>query len=283
MRHAPRRLLRPLAARRLPPRAARFPPVAAEPRQGVRPAFAAIGGELLLTVLAFVVASVLVVAIPSLRAGLEWLVVRAFGPPTLAPAQFRTVVAILVTPLATILAAVLHRWFARLMDDEPASPLPPPAPLLASAGQAGLHLLLAVLGSYVLAIAMHVLGFPVAEQPLVVEITRGSAWSPEVGVLVVSALLLAPLGEELLFRGRLFRRVAARAGLANAYAVSALLFAAVHLNLQGFVVYAWLGLVFARAYAVTGRLGAAVAVHFGNNAVTLAALLFAPGLTPEGP
>jgi membrane protease YdiL (CAAX protease family) len=52
---------------------------------------------------------------------------------------------------------------------------------------------------------------------------------------------------------------------------SALLFAAIHLNLQGFVVYAWLGLVFARVYVVTGRLGAAVAVHFGNNAITLAA------------
>jgi len=262
--------------------------VAAQPRQGPRPVFAAIGGELLLTVLAFMIAGLLVAAIPSLRAGLEWLVVRAFGPPTLTPAQFRTVVAILLTPIATILAAVLHRWFARLLHDEhgehgePTSPLPPPAPLLTTLGQIGLHLLLAVLGSYVLAITMHLLGFPVAEQPLVVEITRGPIWGPEVGVLVVSALLLAPLGEELLFRGRLFRRVAARTDLTYAYATSALLFAAVHLNLQGFVVYAWLGLVFARAYLVTGRLGAAVAVHFGNNAITLAALLFAPGLTPDG-
>jgi membrane protease YdiL (CAAX protease family) len=257
--------------------------VAAQPRQGPRTVFAAIGGELLLTALAFVIAGVIVSAIPHLRTGLEWLVVRAFGPPTLTPGQFRTVVAILLTPMATILAAVLHRQVARLMDDEPASPLPPPAPPLTSLAQTGLHLLLAVLGSYVLAVAMHLLGFPVAEQPLVVEISRGPTSSPEVGVLVVSALLLAPLGEELLFRGRLFRRVAARAGLTSAYATSALLFAAVHLNLQGFVIYAWLGLVFARVYMVTGRLGAAVAVHFGNNAVTLAALLFAPGLTPDGP
>jgi membrane protease YdiL (CAAX protease family) len=170
---------------------------------------------------------------------------------------------------------VLHRRISRLWDDPPA-PFAAPAPPLTALGQVLLHLLLAVLGSYVLAIAMHLLGFPVAEQPLVVEISTGPRLGPEIAVLTISALLLAPLGEELLFRGQLFRRLAARAGLPAAYVTTALLFAAIHLNLQGFVVYAWLAVVFARVYVVTGRLGAAVAVHFGNNAITLAALLLAP-------
>lgn len=237
--------------------------------------FVAIAGELTFVLVAFVLAGFAVHAIPPLRAGLDWLLRQMFGQPTVSPAQWRIVVAILLTPLATLLAAVLHRRVARLWDDPPA-PLAAPAPLPATAVQTLLHLMLAVVGSYVLAVVMHLLGRPVAEQPLVVQITSGPLLGPEVAVLAISALLLAPLGEELLFRGQLFRRVAARAGLPAAYATTALLFATIHLNFHGFVVYAWLGLVFARVYAVTGRLGAAVAVHLGNNAITLAALLSAP-------
>lgn len=253
-------------------------PAARTERPGLRAAYVAIGGELLLTLLAFVVAATFVANLPGLRPAVEWLAVRVFGPPTIDPAQFKIVAALLLAPLSTLLAAALHRGLVRLLpDDEPASPLPTSIPLLASVGQVLLHFLLAILGSYLLAVTMHLLGFPVAEQPLVVEITR-NPWGPEIGVLAVSALLLAPLGEELLLRGQLFRRVAARTGLAPAYATTALVFAVIHWNPQGFIVYAWLALVFARVYTVTGRLGAAIAVHFGNNAITLAALLFAPDL-----
>ena len=52
-----------------------------------------------------------------------------------------------------------------------------------------------------------------------------------------------------------------------------MLFAAFHGNIHGFAVYLWLGLVFAGVYAATGRLSCAIAVHFGNNAITLLTLL----------
>lgn len=251
-------------------------------RPDLRTAATAIGTELTFVLLAFFVALLLVSALP-LRPVIDTLARHAFGPPSVAPDVWRLVVGILLTPLTTLLAAYLHRGLTRLLPEpEPEPVLPPPAPLLASAGQVLLHLLLAVLGSYVIAILMHVLGAPVAEQQLVVEISRAPL-GPEIGLLAVSAVLLAPLAEELLFRDRLFRRVAERTGLAPAYATSALLFAAVHLNLQGFVVYAWLAVVFARVYMVTGRLGAAVAVHLGNNAITLAALVLAPEVTTPGP
>lgn len=255
---------------------------------GVRTAYAAIGGELLAVLLAFVLAGVFVANIPGLLNALEALARALLGDPSVSPASFRTIVAVTITPLATLLAALLHHRIARALDGDdpgPASPvvpvvrLPPPAPLLASAGQVVLHLAAAIAGSYLVAVAMHLLGFPVAEQPLVLEIVavpRG----PEVAVLAFSALALAPLGEELLFRRQLFRRLLARVGPAPAFFASSLLFAAVHMNLQGLVVYAWLGLVFARVYAVTGRLGTAVAVHLGNNSVTLAFLLLAPQHAP---
>jgi membrane protease YdiL (CAAX protease family) len=264
------------------------PPPAPGPSGGLRAAYAAIGGELLAVLLLFVCAGVFIANIPGLVAGLDALARALLGPPAVAAPEFRKIVAVTVTPLATLLAAFLHHRLARGLDGDapgPASPglptagLPPPAPLLASASQTALHLAAAIAGSYVLAVAMHLLGLPVAEQPLVLEIVA-SPRGPEVAVLAVSALALAPLGEELLFRRQLFRRLQARVGPGPALLASALLFAAVHMNLQGLVVYAWLGLVFARVYAVTGRLGAAVAVHFGNNAVTLAFLLLSPTPAP---
>ena len=85
----------------------------------------------------------------------------------------------------------------------------------------------------------------------------------------------APLAEELFFRQQLFGRIRRGGGPLAAYLSSALIFAAFHNNLQGLVVYIWLGLVFASAYARTGRISAAIAVHFGNNAFTLVALLTA--------
>ena len=88
--------------------------------------------------------------------------------------------------------------------------------------------------------------------------------------------VLAPISEELFFRRELLRRTWERGSPLAAYLASALLFAAFHGNLQGFVVYTWLGLVFARCYARTGRIAAPIAVHFANNAITLAMLLLAP-------
>ena len=54
---------------------------------------------------------------------------------------------------------------------------------------------------------------------------------------------------------------------------SALAFAAIHGNWTGLFVYVWLGLVFAHAYARTGRITCAILTHAGNNAITLALLV----------
>jgi membrane protease YdiL (CAAX protease family) len=236
----------------------------------VPPRRAAAAGELLRTLAAFVL-GLLLATLPGVPAAVSALMRALFGPLTVTGDAARQVQAIPLTPLASLLAAGALTLLARVVD--PGDPALPRRPRLASAGQALLHLVAAILGSAALAAALQALGAPVAEQALVLEVVAGPARRPEVGILAISALLLAPLGEELLFRGHLFRRVLLRAGPLPAYLASALLFAAFHGNLHGLVIYTWLGLVFAHAYAVTGRLGVAVAVHFGNNALTLAALL----------
>lgn len=138
----------------------------------------------------------------------------------------------------------------------------------------GLHGLAAVGGSMLLAALMGLIGLPPAEQESVLEITGGGfSLEPALVILAVGALLLAPLTEEFVFRHMMFRRLLHRAGPTHAYFTSALMFALIHYNPQGLVIYVWLGIVFADAYRRTGRFWVPVGVHVINNVVTLALLL----------
>lgn len=132
----------------------------------------------------------------------------------------------------------------------------------------------ALVGSVALGFVVEWLGVQVQEQTTVLQIVEGAGQgvTVEAVTLAVSALVLAPLAEEWMFRGLLFRRVLGRSGRGVAYGLSALAFAAIHGNPAGLVIYLWLGLVFARTYERTGWLGAAMAVHLGNNAYVLAML-----------
>ena len=267
------------------------------PRAFLRGASAATS-EVILALFAFVSGLVLLLAVPGVRSAIFGVLDLTLGRPQLSPEKIRQAQSIVLTPLATLAAALLYGWLGRRVDRlaVPATRLlgpslaPRPAAHLAldaaiarptAAGRTlaeiAFHVLLALAGSYLIALLMHALGLPVAEQGLVLELTAsGDLRRPELAILTLSALVLAPLGEELFFRRQLLRRSWRSGGPLAAYLASALLFAAFHGNLQGFIIYAWLGLVFAHAYARTGRIGAAIAVHFGNNAVTLAILLLAP-------
>jgi membrane protease YdiL (CAAX protease family) len=102
----------------------------------------------------------------------------------------------------------------------------------------------------------------------------------ELAVLGVSAVVLAPITEELLFRHMLFRRLAHRAGPVAAWTVPAVAFALAHWNPVGLVIYVWLGSVFAMAYWMSGRLWVAMLVHAGHNAFAFTMLLVAPEALP---
>jgi membrane protease YdiL (CAAX protease family) len=233
-----------------------------------------IASEIVTAVGCFAAGLVLILGIPGVADGLRAAIQALFGRPVLPPDQAKVALSLALTPIATLVGALLYDRLARLFDPGPRSPLVPPAqmPRLPRAATISLvYLGAAVVGSYALGFLMQLLGVPIAEQPLVLDLV--AAGGPALSSLVFSALALAPLGEELFFRGLVFRRVAQRAGMWPALVTSALLFAVFHGNIHGLVVYFWLGLVFAGVYAATGRLSCAVAVHFGNNAITLLTLL----------
>jgi membrane protease YdiL (CAAX protease family) len=233
--------------------------------------------EILMAAVAFLAGLIVIMAVPGVQAAIFWAEEALFGRPLLSPDKVRQIEGVVLTPLATLCAASFYGWLGRNVDraTSPPAPIRPPAAgPLATLGWVAVHLLLAVLGSVGLALLMQALGAPVVEQSLVLEITgNADLRRPELAILCFSALALAPLAEELFFRQQLFGRIRNGGGSLAAYLASALIFAAFHNNLQGLVVYVWLGLVFASAYARTGRISAAIAVHFANNAFTLAALL----------
>lgn len=92
-------------------------------------------------------------------------------------------------------------------------------------------------------------------------------------VMAVSVIVVAPLVEELFFRGLLLDAIRARWSTAAAVAGSSVVFGATHFQPLQFPALTLAGAVFAVAAVRTGRLGAAVAVHAGFNATTFAALV----------
>ncbi|MBL4688555.1 MAG: CPBP family intramembrane metalloprotease [Nannocystaceae bacterium] len=196
-------------------------------------------------------------------------------------------VGLLFGPFVTGIAALFYqqvttRWppeaLRQTRDDEYQ---PPPKQSIARTGliRTGLIVaagfLAALAGSIAIGLVVKLLGVEVAEQKAVVAIVddarSGGPLLPAV-VLSISAIIFAPIAEEWLFRGLLYRRIRGFSGPLLAYAVSGAAFAVIHNNLTGLAVYMWLGLVFAATLQLTGRLAAAMAVHLANNAFVLATL-----------
>lgn len=237
-------------------------------------ALGVIATEIVTAVACFAAGLVVILGIPGIADGLRAAIGALFGAPVLPPDQAKIALSLALTPIATLSGAFLYAQLGRAIDQTPHAPLvargdrlPLPRAALVTLASLGA----AVVGSYTLGFLMQLFGAPVAEQPLVLELV--AAGGSALASLTFSALVLAPLGEELFFRGLLFRRLALGVGRWPALVTSALLFAAFHGNIRGLVVYFWLGLVFAGAYAATGRLSCAIAVHVGNNAITLLTLL----------
>lgn len=101
----------------------------------------------------------------------------------------------------------------------------------------------------------------------------GSAHGPfQILLLVASTVVLAPLTEELFFRGLFLRGLQGRFGPVVAAVVSAVVFAAVHLDAMAAPGLFVFGLLAAALALATGRLGPSWAFHAGFNLTTLVML-----------
>jgi membrane protease YdiL (CAAX protease family) len=95
---------------------------------------------------------------------------------------------------------------------------------------------------------------------------------------VLAAVVLAPIAEELLFRGLLHRALRTRLRLIPAALISSVLFAIVHVDVVlsqplALVGLTLVGVVLAVAYERTGSLLVPIVIHAVHNAVTITAVV----------
>lgn len=105
-----------------------------------------------------------------------------------------------------------------------------------------------------------------------------SGW--QLAGLLVLACVVAPVAEEMVFRGLLYPALKSHLGRGPALGVSAVLFGAMHGEWAYFLSLSLLGGVLAWVYDQSGRLGRAVVLHVLFNSVTCAVLLASRALPP---
>jgi len=101
----------------------------------------------------------------------------------------------------------------------------------------------------------------------------GFSWLNYVFVFAVAAII-APLVEELVFRGLLYQWLRARLGIAAAVLLSAAIFSVVHVIPLLFPALFLIGVVLALAFELGRSLWVSIALHFFQNALTVSLIFF---------
>ena len=122
---------------------------------------------------------------------------------------------------------------------------------------------LIVLAWLLMSLVWRILGWAPEQQP-VLEAARTLSRKAFL-VLVFSGVVLAPLTEEILFRGFLYATLRTHLGPRAAIAVSAAAFAALHGFAFGFLQLFIIGVLLAYLYEKTGSLAASIVAHAANN------------------
>lgn len=115
-----------------------------------------------------------------------------------------------------------------------------------------------------------------AELQVAVQMLQHRPPAEQLVVYGFGAILLAPVAEELLFRGILYPTLKQSGHPQVALWVSSLLFAATHVNLLIFVPLTFLALILTWLYEKTGNLLIPILTHVAFNAVNFALLIAEP-------
>ena len=94
-----------------------------------------------------------------------------------------------------------------------------------------------------------------------------------IGLLVIFAIVLAPIIEEIIFRACIYRFLKGQMSILLAQLLSGTLFALVHANLLSFAPLLLVGILLARNYERSGNLLIPILFHAFFNAFSLMMLL----------
>ncbi|MBI4863256.1 MAG: CPBP family intramembrane metalloprotease [Candidatus Riflebacteria bacterium] len=167
-----------------------------------------------------------------------------------------------------VLLGVASVAYLREKEPDPAVPLgfPPPSAGAAALAAVSVVTLLNLVGPLVVRFGT---GSPGYFELLITRTTSLHA----IAVVVFAALVLAPVSEELFFRGVLYRAARAQLGEVQGVVLSALLFAVLHVD-RPVLLMALLGVLLALAYRATGTLVASIGAHFLFNWTNLVLYLW---------
>ena len=184
---------------------------------------------------------------------------------------------LLLSPLMLAVTGLCYLAIERVLSGAQELPVNKAVAVPASLARCGLIALgasvLALVGATGLTwLQTEVIGLEPTEQDSILSIVEGGDRAQLI-MLGISAVILAPLTEELLFRYMFFRRLLHSSGALLAFGLSALAFALFHFNPSGVVIYVWLGCVFASAYLLSGRLWVAMLTHGAYNATAFVQLV----------
>jgi membrane protease YdiL (CAAX protease family) len=152
--------------------------------------------------------------------------------------------------------------------------------LLASLGLGALAI---PLSSLVAAGVQTLLGLPLTNPQLPFLAPEGFSWAGMISMFVLGGLV-APFGEELFFRGVLYRWIRDRWGVGWGIGVSSVIFGVLHGELSLAVAAALLGVILAWVYERSQSLWSPVLIHVINNGFKILVLyiLLANGGLPSG-
>ncbi len=105
------------------------------------------------------------------------------------------------------------------------------------------------------------------------ELTNMAAGRFDEAVLVVMTVIMAPLAEEVFFRGLLQGALVEKLGAGFGLLVASLAFAVTHFQVVQFPALLVVGLVLGLLVLLTGRIAMALFAHVGFNSITVAVLL----------
>jgi membrane protease YdiL (CAAX protease family) len=108
-----------------------------------------------------------------------------------------------------------------------------------------------------------------------VELFSGGGNPFLIALLALSAIVLAPYVEEILFRGCIYRFLKSKTLIPFAQLISGVLFAAIHGNLASFGPLIVVGILLAHVYEKEGSLRMAICFHACFNAFSLTLILLA--------
>ncbi|MGI6304078.1 MAG: CPBP family intramembrane glutamic endopeptidase [Verrucomicrobiota bacterium] len=187
---------------------------------------------------------------------------------------------LLLAGLAQILACAIGWWCASKVEMEPVALVLGLEIMRIPMGLiwAGIGLLLCV-APYLLASGVayglsNVLGLPVEEQPLV-DLFRRNLDNPAWPVFFLTAAVIAPVAEEIMFRGFLYRALVNWTGHRwLPIGVSGLIFSLFHFHFLALLPLWVVGAVAAAVYERSGNLWAAIFFHAGFNTVQVLVMMY---------